>query len=109
MQAMEPAFRDFIFRALSGRIFELMQTLEAAGTLLMDRRVARYLAHAGRTDDQVRVTQVGIASELGSAREVVFRALRSLSARGLIRTGRARIQIIDRAALLAFASETGQR
>jgi len=84
-----------------------MQRLEETGTMLMERRVARYLAREVRIDDTVRVTQVGIASELGTAREVVFRALRALSARGLIRTGRVRIEIIDRTALVAFAAFTG--
>jgi len=104
--AAESAFRDFIFAALAGRVFDLMRTLEETGTLLMEQRVARYLARAARVDHVVRVTQIGIASELGTAREVVFRALRSLSARGLIRTGRARIDILDGAALAAFTSKS---
>ncbi|HKO48276.1 MAG TPA: Crp/Fnr family transcriptional regulator, partial [Polyangiaceae bacterium] len=105
----ESAFRDFIFSALAGRVFNLMRSLEETGTLLMEQRVARYLARAVHIDDAVRVTQVGIASELGTAREVVFRSLRSLSTRGLIRTGRARIEIIDRAALAAFVRESSAR
>lgn len=69
----EPAFRDFVFKVLSGRVFELMQTLEEAGSTHMEQRVARYLARSAATDGVVRATQAGIASELGTAREVVFR------------------------------------
>ncbi|MBK7539641.1 MAG: Crp/Fnr family transcriptional regulator [Myxococcales bacterium] len=39
----EPEFRGFLFGVLSGRVFELMRTLEEAGTAQMEERVARYL------------------------------------------------------------------
>jgi CRP/FNR family transcriptional regulator len=101
--AAEPAFRDFVFATLSGRIFELMRTLEEAGSLQVEQRVARYLLrHAGATRS-VRASQAGIAAELGTAREVVFRALRSLAARGAIVTARMRVDIVDPVALRAFA------
>jgi CRP/FNR family transcriptional regulator, anaerobic regulatory protein len=100
----EPGFREFIFAALSGRIFDLMQTLEEAGCLQLEQRVARYLIRRVDASDSIRISQAGIASELGTAREVVFRALRSLSARGLVRTGRMRIQIVDRPRLRLAAA-----
>jgi CRP/FNR family transcriptional regulator, anaerobic regulatory protein len=93
----ESAFRSFVFGAISGRLFELMRTLEETGSLQVEQRVARYLLrqHVHEPDGHVRVSQIGIASELGTAREVVFRALRSLAARKLIETGRMRIRILD--------------
>ncbi len=93
----ENAFRSFVFGAMSGRLFELMRTLEETGSLQVEQRVARYLLRqrVHERDRHVRVSQIGIASELGTAREVVFRALRSLAARKLIETGRMRIQSLD--------------
>jgi len=91
---------------LSGRVFELMCTLEELGSAQVEQRVARYLLRRRESDDCVRVSQVGIASDLGTAREVVFRALRSLTQRKLIRTGRMRIQIIDRAGLTLAAESS---
>jgi CRP/FNR family transcriptional regulator len=93
----ETAFRAFVFGAMSGRIFELMGTLEETASVQMEQRVARYLLRRStrERDGHVRVTQVGIASELGTAREVVFRALRSLAQRDLIETGRRRIRVLD--------------
>jgi len=101
--AEEPAFRDFVFRVLSGRVVELMQTLEEAGTTQLEQRVARYLLRNLGSDGALRVTQAGIASDLGTAREIVSRALRSLSARGWVRTGRSRISVQDQPSLRAFA------
>jgi CRP/FNR family transcriptional regulator len=91
----ESAFRQFVLGVLAGRIFELMCALEELGSAQIEQRVARYLLKRREPDDCVRVSQVGIASELGTVREVVFRALRSLSERKLIQTGRMRIRVLD--------------
>ena len=91
--------------ALSARIFELMCTLEETGSVMVERRVARYLVRRREANGNVRVSQVGIASELGTAREVVYCALRALSARRLIETGRMRIRILDPRGLAAAAED----
>ena len=65
--------------------------------------MARYLLGQPAPDGCVRITQSGIASELGTAREVVFRALRSLVDRRLVQTGRVRVRIVDRRGLAAVA------
>lgn len=101
----EPPFREFVLRALSARIFELMCTLEETGSVMVERRVARYLLRRRQPDGNVRVSQVAIASELGTAREVVYRALRALSARRLIETSRMRIRIHDARGLAAAAED----
>jgi len=95
----EPEFRAFIFSVLSRRIFALMQTLEEIGSAQMEQRVARLLLRQMDRELTVRASQSAIASELGTAREVVFRALRSLSDQGLARTGRLQIRVIDPAGL----------
>ena len=77
--------------------------MEEAGSTQLEQRVARYLVRRMGPDGAVRVTQIGIASDLGTAREVVSRALRSLARRDLIDTGRARIRVLDQVALRAFA------
>jgi CRP/FNR family transcriptional regulator len=101
----EASFRQFVLRALSARIFELMCALEELGSVMVERRVARYLLRARQPDGDVRASQIGIASELGTAREVVQRALRALSSRRLIETGRARVRIVDERGLAAAARD----
>jgi len=103
----EGAFRQFVFGALAGRVFELMCTLEEAGSAAIEQRVARYLLRRRAPDGSVRVSQIGIASELGTAREVVFRALRSLSRRKLVRTGRMRVHVLDAPGLGRAAAPAG--
>jgi len=105
----EKAFREFVFGALSGRVLDLMRTLEEVGSDQVQQRVARYLVKRQGPEACVRVSQAGIAAELGTAREVVFRALRSFSARGIVETGRLRIRIVDQAGLNRVATGEGPR
>jgi CRP/FNR family transcriptional regulator len=107
--ASEPAFRDFVFGVLAGRVLGLMQALEETGSALVEQRVARYLVRRMDPGGIVRATQAGIASELGSAREVVFRALRALAARGLVRTGRGRIVVLNADGLRTCARSSPRR
>lgn len=100
----EPAVRELVFATLSGRVLDLMAALEAAGTLRVEQRVARLLLRRADADGVVATSQARLASHLGTAREVVFRALRSLSARGLVSTGRGSIHVLDRDGLVELAS-----
>ena len=92
----EPAFRDYVFGVLSGRVFELMQVLEESGSMLMEQRVARFILRRADPSGLLKITQAGLAAELGTAREVVSRAVRALVARGLIQSRRGHVQILDR-------------
>jgi len=99
----ETAFRDFVFAGLSGRIFELMTSIEEVQSTGVEQRVARLLVRrTGADGEVVRITQVALASEIGTAREVVFRVLRAWTTQKLIRTGRGRIEVLRREALRAM-------
>ena len=91
----ESAFRTFVLTAMSSRIFELMRTLEEVTTSTVVRRVAAYLVRNATDDGEVAITQTRLAVELGTAREVVFRALRALTTQNLIATRRGRIRVLD--------------
>jgi CRP/FNR family transcriptional regulator len=100
----ESSFRKFVLSSLSGRIFELMQKLEEVTTSTIVRRVARYLVNNVGDDGEVTVTQTRLATELGTAREVVFRALRTLAAQRLISAQRGRVRLLDVPGLARAAS-----
>lgn len=95
----EPAFREFVFEVLSGRVFDLMTRMEQLGSLRVEQRLAAFLLDASDPGDEVVMSQAKIAAHLGTAREVVFRALRSLAEQKLVVTGRARVRILDREGL----------
>ena len=85
-------------------IFDLMRTIEEVGFDQIQRRLAIYLIKHQDADMCVRSSQAAIAAELGTAREVVFRALRALSAPRIVATGRLRIQLLDAVALRRIAN-----
>ncbi len=100
----EKAFRGFVMAAMAERIFELMTTLERLATRTVVQRVAAYLAeHA--VNGALSITQEALAGELGTAREVVFRALAALTHSGVVARRRGRIQVIDEMALAVAAGE----
>jgi CRP/FNR family transcriptional regulator, anaerobic regulatory protein len=95
----EPSFRSFVFEVLSGRVFELMSTLEELGSLRVEQRLAAFLLDAAGAGDEVVMSQARLAAHLGTAREVVFRALRTMSEAGLVTTSRGRVRLNDAAGL----------
>ncbi len=104
MIGAEPALREFVFEALSARVFELMERLAEASVMRVESRVAALLLRRSDASGVVLTTQARIASELGTAREVVSRTLRSLEAEGLIATSRGRVLLRDRERLAQRAA-----
>jgi CRP/FNR family transcriptional regulator, anaerobic regulatory protein len=67
--------------------------------------VAALLLSRGQTQNPLRITHQQIASELGSSREVISRLLEDFASRGLIRTRRGTIEILDYEALRFAATQ----
>lgn len=98
----------FFLSRLAGRVRLLLERVDRLATADVGTRLCAYLLdHAARVDGPIiAITQESLAEELGTVREVVMRALRSLREQHIIcSAGRGRIEIIDRPALRALASE----
>ena len=94
--AEEPAFRTFLFRLYGERIADLMGLVEAVAFQKLDQRLARLLVERG---PRISATHQALADELGVAREMVSRVLRSFADRGLIEQQREFILVADPQAL----------
>lgn len=96
-------FRLFVFRGFSGRLCAIVSRMEMVTLRTIDERLA---AHLLKRDVDVlsNVTHKGLASEIGTAREVVSRKLRSFESDGLIKSSRGRIEILDREKLAALVA-----
>jgi len=105
----EPEFRSFVLGALSSRVLDLMRVLEETGSARVEQRVARLLQARADAEGVIAIRQTQIAAELGTAREVVFRALRSLASSGLIEKTRGRVRVIDADGLRRVAAVTGKK
>lgn len=89
-------FRSFVFRFLSIRMAHLMALLDDVAFRRVDQRLASHLLHY---DQPISQTHQMLAESLGTTREVVSRILESFQESGMLRLGRKRIEILDRAGL----------
>jgi len=105
LAARSAAFRAFVFRAYAQRITDLFRIIDEVAFGRIDIRLAqRLLALAGDGGD-VRSTHQQLATELGTAREVVSRQLQEFQRRGWIAQSRGAVTICDRRALAALGQD----
>ena len=90
-------FQELVFRGFAARVGELTDVIDDLLEHRTDLRLARWLAERGAAD--IRMTQQEVAQELGTAREVVSRTLKSFETRGWIGLGRGTLRVLDPAAL----------
>lgn len=100
--AEEPAFRSFVFAAYSRRLIDLLRVVDDVAFGRIDVRLADRLLSLAGGDKEILATHQQIASELGTAREVISRVLHDFQKRGFISQTRGRIALIDKPALRAL-------
>lgn len=93
----DAGFQDLVFRSFAARVGELTDVIDDLLEHRTDLRLARWLAARGA--GPVRMTQQELAQELGTAREVVSRSLKTFEARGWIDVGRGSFSILNASAL----------
>lgn len=101
--ARSDGFRRFVFAGYSERITELFHVINAIAFSRIDIRLAKTLCTLAGDDGAAEVTQQRLATELGTAREVVTRQLQEFKRRGWTETTRGRVTLLDRAALERLA------
>ncbi|MCU0907111.1 MAG: Crp/Fnr family transcriptional regulator [Rhodobacteraceae bacterium] len=97
-------FRSLVFAALADRMQEMMRLAERMTFGRVSERLARLLLELAGPDGHVAATQDDLAQTLGTAREVVARNLAALEGGGLVRRGRGRVVVADRAGLGRIAA-----
>jgi CRP/FNR family transcriptional regulator, anaerobic regulatory protein len=95
--------RDWLFDQTAVRYGEIVSLLRNVITLTVDQRIAEYLLSQSpdfRDDaDTINITHANFAMEIGTAREVVNRRLKSLEKAGIVSLSRGEIAIVNRPAL----------
>jgi CRP/FNR family transcriptional regulator len=97
--AKDAAFRGAVFMAFSQRIVELSHVIDDLLLNRMDQKLAQWLLDQGPQSSDIHTTHQRIATELGSAREVMSRILKEFERRGWVALGRGVVHLHDRAAL----------
>lgn len=91
-------FRTFVFSAYATRIADLLMLIEEVAFGRVDVRLAHLLT-ARAVNGVIVATHQDLATDLGSAREVISRQLKDFERRGWLTLARGRIHIIDQPAL----------
>lgn len=100
----DAGFRSVALGVFSQRIIELVEVIDELLLHRVDLRLAAWLVERAGETAAVATTHQSIASELGSAREVVSRILKEFERRGWVALTRGEIRLRDTPALRRFAS-----
>lgn len=99
---MSAPFRALVFDGYSKRIATLMSRIEEIVCTRINVRLAERLLALKGADNRINVTQQALAADLGTAREVVGRTLKSFERSGWVRLSRGGTEITDARALRAL-------
>jgi len=94
-------FRKFVFDGFSQRLADVIARMEQVAFGSIDRRLAEVLV---RSDTVSSITHQALATEVGSAREVVSRHLKRFEEKGWVKLGRGVIEVRDQASLMKLMS-----
>ncbi len=95
-------FRALVFEGYGRRIATLMSRIEEIACTRINVRLAERLLALVDSSHHVVATQHALAADLGTAREVIGRTLKSFERSGWVRLSRGGIEIVDPAALAAL-------
>lgn len=99
LSARSEPFRRFVFSSYARRIADLFGVIEALAFQRVDIRLAHCLVRLAGDDCTIKTTHQRLATELGTAREVVSRQLQEFQRRGWITQKRGEVVLTDIGAL----------
>ncbi|HOX24387.1 MAG TPA: Crp/Fnr family transcriptional regulator [Candidatus Krumholzibacteria bacterium] len=108
--AERPDVRAFVFGDVAARVGSMMALIEEIAFQRLDCRLAGYLyqrSARAAADDEIATTHDAIAGDLGTAREVVSRLLKSFERQGAIALGRGAIRVRNPEFLRELAQGAG--
>lgn len=96
-------FRQIIFDQYAQRLSDVINLVESLSFGHIDIRLARLLLQLSKSTDTIETTHHILATELGSAREVISRQLKEFEKKQIISLQRGNITVINRQQLLKIA------
>ena len=105
LMAQSGEFRSFVFMAYSRRITDLFRVIDDVAFGRVDTRLAGRLVAMGKGLREIKVTHQQLATELGTAREVISRQMHEFQRRGWIAQSRGAVVIEDIEAISTLANQ----
>lgn len=97
--ASSTGFREFVFAGFGQRLSSLMTLVEEVAFGRLEARLAQRLLQFADEQGMVSRTHQELATEIGSAREVISRQLKEFERQGWVALHRGKVEIRDREAL----------
>lgn len=97
--ASSSRFRDFVFTAYARRITDLFRVIDEVAFGKIDVRLAQKLLQLTGENSTLNITHQQLATELGTAREVVSRQLSEFQRKEWLKLSRGSIVVLDKNAL----------
>jgi CRP/FNR family transcriptional regulator len=97
--ANDPVFRRTVFTAVAHRFADFEHLVESLASASIEARLAEALLALAGPGSEVNLTHHALASEIGSAREVVSRQLSRFERSGLVALARGKVTLLARGAL----------
>jgi CRP/FNR family transcriptional regulator len=97
-------FRALVFDGYSKRIATLMTRIEEIICTPINVRLAERLLSLKDGANRVVITQQSLAADLGTAREVIGRVLKTFERAGWVKLSRGGVEIVDAAALQSLCA-----
>lgn len=98
--AEQEAFRHYVFHLFTERLTDLMELVTAVAFQKLDQRLAALLISK---TNPIHTTHQALADELGSAREMVSRLLKSFAEQGWVQLGRENITLTNLDSIKKFS------
>ena len=105
--AKSAVFREFVFTTYSRRITDLFTLIDEIVFRRVDVRLASRLLELADADSVVHATHAVLASELGTAREVISRTLAEFQRRGWVEQSRGEVRLTGRSGLDRLVKASG--
>lgn len=102
--SFDPFIQNLTIKALSSAVVGMMAAIEERTGLTVEQRLAGHLSIRSSSENEVRLTQQGLAVGIGTTREVVGRIMAQFAADGLVKSGRGVVTILDRQSLCRIAA-----
>jgi CRP/FNR family transcriptional regulator len=96
-------FRDFVGAVFAKRITDLFLVIDEIAFQRVDIRLAKKLNEISKRSNILKITHQGLATELGTAREVISRQLKEFKKRGWITQSRGKITVVNAEKLASFS------
>jgi len=102
--AQSTNFRELVFNTYAQRLSEVITLVGEISFNRIDIRLAKQLLQLANHENNIFITHQSLATELGSAREVISRQLKIFESEGLLNLSRGKIKLNEISSLETIAN-----